>query len=244
MRLSDLKPGERLLDLGCGDGRVLHAACRLGAHVVGIDLDHDLIQRARELLAEWGAQALVVEADMNTVDLRAFKPDVVFAFLTHSSLHRLAAKLIMLPKGTRVVCVGTPMPGWRSLASTEGVALYRMPPALQHVAREPSWGCQGLAAIVPVGSRSVTSFLAVHPSGPVDVAASGPLADIVEIAIGANHLTDPGPLAIDLYWAALEEEAIISGFLESPALGSLPIALVFSSHPPYGGTPFSFDAAL
>ena len=38
LRLADLRPGERLLDLGCGDGRVLlRAAVSYGAEVTVIE---------------------------------------------------------------------------------------------------------------------------------------------------------------------------------------------------------------
>src|SRR5258708_7896927 len=37
--LIDLKPGETLLDLGSGDGRVMSAAARRGLNVVGVELN-------------------------------------------------------------------------------------------------------------------------------------------------------------------------------------------------------------
>jgi len=51
-----LRPGERVLDAGCGEGRHCFGALERGAHVVGLDLDraalksraHDLQQRAVE----------------------------------------------------------------------------------------------------------------------------------------------------------------------------------------------------
>ena len=52
-----LRPGERLLDAGCGEGRHCFGALERGARVVGLDLDRDALRaaagglraRAREL---------------------------------------------------------------------------------------------------------------------------------------------------------------------------------------------------
>jgi trans-aconitate methyltransferase len=48
--LADLavQPGERVLDLGCGTGELTARIAALGAEVVGLDRDADMIRRARE----------------------------------------------------------------------------------------------------------------------------------------------------------------------------------------------------
>jgi 2-polyprenyl-3-methyl-5-hydroxy-6-metoxy-1,4-benzoquinol methylase len=42
--------GERVLDIGCGDGRLSLRLARLGASVVGIDPEGKLIRKARKSL--------------------------------------------------------------------------------------------------------------------------------------------------------------------------------------------------
>ena len=56
LKLAALRPGEVLVDLGCGDGRLLHAAVhRFGAaRATGFELDPALAQQARELGGEDG----------------------------------------------------------------------------------------------------------------------------------------------------------------------------------------------
>jgi cyclopropane-fatty-acyl-phospholipid synthase len=50
-----LKPGERMLDVGCGWGSLaVHAASKHGVHVTGITLSEPQAQRARERAAEQG----------------------------------------------------------------------------------------------------------------------------------------------------------------------------------------------
>ncbi len=46
-----LRPGEKLLDAGCGEGRHCFGALERGARVVGLDLDRDSLSRAAKPLA-------------------------------------------------------------------------------------------------------------------------------------------------------------------------------------------------
>ena len=43
-------PGSRVLEVGCGDGRLTLRLARLGAHVTAIDPEASLIRRARRAL--------------------------------------------------------------------------------------------------------------------------------------------------------------------------------------------------
>ena len=45
--LLDPKPGESILDLGCGSGHLSHAIAESGAHVIGIDSAASMIEAAR-----------------------------------------------------------------------------------------------------------------------------------------------------------------------------------------------------
>lgn len=47
----DVKPGDRVLDLGCGAGRHTYAALERGAHVVAADLDGDLLGEVAAMCA-------------------------------------------------------------------------------------------------------------------------------------------------------------------------------------------------
>jgi SAM-dependent methyltransferase len=48
------RPGERMLDLGCGTGRVAELLAQAGADVVGVDLSPALIERAQERASAQG----------------------------------------------------------------------------------------------------------------------------------------------------------------------------------------------
>jgi trans-aconitate 2-methyltransferase len=47
LKLLDPKPGERVLDAGCGTGQLTAAIARTGAEVVGIDRSWDMVAQAR-----------------------------------------------------------------------------------------------------------------------------------------------------------------------------------------------------
>jgi SAM-dependent methyltransferase len=55
LRRLGLRPGERLLDAGCGGGRHCFGALALGASAIGLDLDLGELRKARAGIAERGA---------------------------------------------------------------------------------------------------------------------------------------------------------------------------------------------
>ncbi|KAM7205535.1 S-adenosyl-L-methionine-dependent methyltransferase [Naviculisporaceae sp. PSN 640] len=66
----DLKKGDRVLDLGCGRGRVAaHMATLTGANVTGINIDPNQVAQAREFSAERGLRNEFVVQDFNTLPL-------------------------------------------------------------------------------------------------------------------------------------------------------------------------------
>lgn len=65
LRLAGLRPGMRVLDVGCGPGDVSMIAARLVGQegsVVGVDADADVIELARARVAEQGLQTISFEA--------------------------------------------------------------------------------------------------------------------------------------------------------------------------------------
>jgi SAM-dependent methyltransferase len=72
--LLGLAPGARLLDAGCGDGRIAVRLAAVGYSVVGVDLDPDQLDRARDaatrrgVWVEWRRGDLVELADQGAFD--------------------------------------------------------------------------------------------------------------------------------------------------------------------------------
>jgi len=48
LKAADLRPTDRVLDVGCGCGRPSRLAARSAASVLGVDVDEAMIARARE----------------------------------------------------------------------------------------------------------------------------------------------------------------------------------------------------
>src|ERR1700721_3764406 len=72
LELADLKPGEKLYDLGSGDGRVLFTAVgRFKAKAVGVEISDDLVSSANDRIHRLGldSEAHVIHGNFLDVDL-------------------------------------------------------------------------------------------------------------------------------------------------------------------------------
>jgi len=75
--LSGVKPGERLIDLGCGDGRIVVAAAReFGADAIGVEIDPFRVLWARIwiLLSGLSGKAWIVRGNMYTLVVSYYHP--------------------------------------------------------------------------------------------------------------------------------------------------------------------------
>lgn len=111
--MAALKAGERLIDLGSGDGRIPRAAARRGASALGIEIDGGLVARARALTRLEGLEerARFQRDDLFTVSLR--DADVVTLYLLPAVNERLKPKLLNEMKaGARVVSHAFDMGDW------------------------------------------------------------------------------------------------------------------------------------
>ena len=115
LKLADVKNTDVVYDLGCGDGRIVIAAAKeYGARAVGIDIDPQRIQEARENARKAGVENLVrfEENDLFQADIRP--ATVVTLFLLSSVNQRLRPKLLQdLKPGTRVVSNTFSMGDWK-----------------------------------------------------------------------------------------------------------------------------------
>lgn len=104
---------DTVIDLGCGDGRVLVAAGRRGARGVGYELDPQLAGQARENVerAGLGDRVQVVQGDAFGADVR--QGTVLALYLSEFGNRRLLQSVgATLRPGTKVVSFTFAVEGW------------------------------------------------------------------------------------------------------------------------------------
>ena len=132
LKLAKLRPGETLIDLGCGSGRVLVLAAKeFGAQAVGIDAGPAQVARAwaNSQFNGVGSQVQVRWGNFLKADLS--NADVVFAYLTSDYVPKLETRLAsQLKPGARVVTISFDFSNWEPDAFDEDelIFLYNMPP--------------------------------------------------------------------------------------------------------------------
>jgi hypothetical protein len=141
-----MKPGELLVDIGCGDGRVLRAARkRYGASCLGFEINPIAFAKAKLLTA--GRKGIQVRC-RNFWKADLGKANVVSCYLFPDVMRRLGEKLGKeLGAGARVISFNFPIPGWKHQAvlraasklNNDPIYIYRIPDSLpgQHSNPQP-----------------------------------------------------------------------------------------------------------
>ncbi len=132
LRMTGLQPGERLFDLGAGDGRVLVLAAReFGAYAVGIEISpiHCLIAWLRALFSGNSRRIQIRCGSFFSTSIQ--EADVIFAYVTPGHASRLRPYLErQLKNSARVVTLSAEMEGWQpdDIDTPDLVFLYHIPP--------------------------------------------------------------------------------------------------------------------
>lgn len=132
-----MKPGELLVDVGCGDGRVLREA-RKRYGVMGLGFEINPIAYAKAKLLTVGRKGLEVRCrNFWKADLAG--ADVVSCYLFPDVMRRLGTKLAgELSPGARVISFNFPIPGWKHQAvlraasklNNDPIYIYHIPESL------------------------------------------------------------------------------------------------------------------
>src|SRR5438093_590917 len=115
LQMGGLKAGEKMYDLGSGDGRiVIMAAEKFHANAVGIELDKDLARQSTERIQKLKLQktAKIVQGDALQQDYSS--ADLITIYLLPGFVEKLRPILEkQLKKGTRIVVHDFPFKDWK-----------------------------------------------------------------------------------------------------------------------------------
>ena len=114
LKLAAVTKGDTVIDLGCGDGRiVVTAALDYGASGIGYDLNPERIKEANSNAAKAGVDKRVRFFERNLFDADIKEATVVTLYLLPGVNEKLKPKLLAdLKPGTRVVSHSFAMPDW------------------------------------------------------------------------------------------------------------------------------------
>lgn len=121
--LADLQPGQTLLELGCGDGKVLLAAAARGYRVVGYELNPLLVIVCRIRCWRHRQQVRVVWGNFWTQDWP--EAAAIFVFLLQKHMAKLDKKIIQYKhKPVKLISFAFAIPERQPTAQKASVYLY------------------------------------------------------------------------------------------------------------------------
>lgn len=106
LELGGLKAGEKMYDLGSGDGRiVIMAARKFHADAVGVEIDKDLCRQSMERIRKLGLEKIASIVNGDLLDQNYSSADLVTVYLLPESINNKVQPLLdqQLKKGARVV---------------------------------------------------------------------------------------------------------------------------------------------
>jgi SAM-dependent methyltransferase len=131
--MAQVKAGERVVDLGSGDGKIAIAAAQRGARARGIEFNPDLVEVSRRKAREAGVDVQFEQGDIFKSDFR--NADVVTLYLLPSLNERLRPILLRMKPGTRVTSHQFTMGDWQpdetATVGTRQAHLWIVPATLQ-----------------------------------------------------------------------------------------------------------------
>ncbi|MFW6101498.1 MAG: SAM-dependent methyltransferase [Bacteroidota bacterium] len=113
LEVADVGPGDYVIDLGSGDGRIVIAAAQRGAYGHGVDLDPERIEEARENAKKSNVSDRVMFLNEDIFETDFSRANIITMYLLSSVNKKLRPKLLdKLEPGTRMVSHDFDMGEW------------------------------------------------------------------------------------------------------------------------------------
>lgn len=131
LTMAQVKPGELVMDLGAGDGKIaIAAAKKFGARAVGIEYNPDMVKHANAnaekagVAGEGPGKALIRHGDIFATDFS--KADVITMYLLPGLNMKLRPQILSMKPGTRVASHSFTMEDWEAdeISSVDGRRAY------------------------------------------------------------------------------------------------------------------------
>ena len=110
LELAQVAPGERLYDLGSGDGKITIAAAKRGARAKGIEYNPDMVEHSRRNARAAGVDVELVQGDIFEANFA--DGDVFTLYLLPHLNEKLRPALLNLKPGTRITSHAFRMGDW------------------------------------------------------------------------------------------------------------------------------------
>jgi len=127
LELAGVGPGDYVIDLGSGDGRIVIAAAKRGAVGHGVELDPELVEKSEKNAVESGVTGRVMFLEEDIFETDFSQASVITMYLLSTVNIELRPRLLnMLEPGTRIVSHSFSMGAWEAdeILRLEGRNLY------------------------------------------------------------------------------------------------------------------------
>lgn len=175
LKLADVRPGDVVYDLGCGDGRIVIAAAKLGARGVGIDINPVRIEEAQNYARRAGVSDKTSFFVHDALTAKFGDATVVCLYMLPEFNIKLRPQLLsQLKPGTRIVAytfgIGDWLPDKTENSGSPGYDIYlwivpakiagewdcvlQTPTGPQHVMLNLRQKYQQVTGVARIGSQS------------------------------------------------------------------------------------------
>lgn len=125
VKVAQIKQGDRVLDLGSGDGRLIIEAAKLGAEATGIEKNPSLVLFSKIKAKIARVKVKILWGDITNYDLQ--NSDIIFLYLNAKMLSKLAPKIAKeAKKGTKIVSNTYEIPNFEYVGKFDNVFLYKL----------------------------------------------------------------------------------------------------------------------
>ena len=148
LKIANLKSNDTVIDLGCGDGRILISAIRdfKAKKAIGYELNTELFNKTRKEVENLGYEKRIQIFNKDLFDADLSEATVITLYLTTSGNRLLRPKLKKeTSKGTRIVSHDFDIQPWRASKKIEflghTIYLFIIPQAYEKIERsdEVAW---------------------------------------------------------------------------------------------------------